>query len=78
MLAYQDVLAAAQALTPAERIRLADAIWEDTPPEQWPAPSQGWVAEAQRRSAECDAGRMTAASWSEVRARARCMAGLVG
>jgi putative addiction module component (TIGR02574 family) len=71
-----DVLAAARALSAADRIRLADALWEDLPPDEWPHPSAEWLAEAQRRSAEFDAGRMKAATWVEVRNRARQKAGL--
>ncbi|HYV36598.1 MAG TPA: addiction module protein [Gemmataceae bacterium] len=66
-----DVLAAARSLSPADRILLADALWEDLPPEAWPQPSAEWLAEAQRRSAEFDAGRMKSATWAEVQARAR-------
>jgi putative addiction module component (TIGR02574 family) len=73
---FQDVLDAARALTATDRIRLVDAIWEDVPPADWPPPSDEWLAEVQRRSAEYDAGRMSAAPWSEVQARARMKAGL--
>jgi putative addiction module component (TIGR02574 family) len=78
MAAYQDVLTAARTLSSEERIRLADTIREDIPPEDWPAPSEEWIAEVNRRSAEYDAGRMTAAPWPEVRGRARRKAGLDG
>lgn len=44
--------------------------------DEWPFPSDEWLDEAQRRSDEYDAGRMTAAPWSEVRERARREAGL--
>jgi len=71
-----DVLAAARTLNSADRIRLADALWEDIPLEEWPQPSPEWIAEAQRRSAEYDAGRMKAATWAEVQVRARQKAGL--
>jgi putative addiction module component (TIGR02574 family) len=76
MPSFQDVLDAARALNATERIRLADAIWEDVPPADWPKPSEEWIAEVQRRSAEYDAGRASAATWAEVRARARQKAGL--
>jgi putative addiction module component (TIGR02574 family) len=68
---FQDVLAAAWTLNAGDRLRLADALWEDVPPSDWPLPSGEWIAEAQRRSAEYDQGRMSAATWSEVQARAR-------
>jgi putative addiction module component (TIGR02574 family) len=76
MAILSEVLAEARTLTPADRLRLADALLEELPPDEWPQPSAEWLAEAQRRSAEYDAGHMNAATWSEVRARARQEAGL--
>ena len=76
MPSFQDVLSAARSLSISERIRLATAIWEDVPPADWPLPDAEWIAEAQRRSAELDAGQMSAAAWPEVQARARRRAGL--
>jgi len=75
---FLDVLSAARTLNTTERIRLANAIWEDVPPADWPVPDAEWIAEAQRRSAEYDEGRMSAATWPEVQARARRGAGLDG
>ncbi len=73
---FQDVLSAARTLNTTERIRLANAIWEDVPPADWPLPDAEWIALAQRRSAEYDEGRMSATTWPEVQARARRKAGL--
>lgn len=73
-----DVLDAARTLTPTDRLRLLEALWEDVPPSDWPAPSAEWIAEVQRRSADVDAGRMLATPWQDVRARARRKAGLDG
>ena len=75
---FHDVLDAARTLTPTERIRLLDALWEDVPPTEWPLPSEEWIAETQRRSADYDAGRTSATPWTEVQARARQKAGLDG
>ena len=75
---FHDVLDAAKTLTPTDRIRLVDALWEDVPPAEWPLPTEEWIAEAQRRSAAFDQGRMSATPWTEVRARARQKAGLDG
>jgi putative addiction module component (TIGR02574 family) len=75
---FHDVLSAAQTLSASERVRLANTIWEDIPPAAWPSPDAEWIAEAQRRSAEYDAGQTTAATWPEVQARARRRAGLDG
>jgi putative addiction module component (TIGR02574 family) len=73
-----DVLDAARALTPMDRGRLMDALWEDAEPAEWPLPSPEWIAEAQRRSAAFDQGQMSAKPWDEVRVRARQQAGLNG
>ena len=75
---FNDVLDAARTLTPTDRMRLVDALWEDVPPAEWPLPSEEWIAEAQRRSADYDQGRMSATTWPELRARARHKAGLDG
>jgi putative addiction module component (TIGR02574 family) len=78
MATLQDVLDAARSLTAGDRVRLVQMLWDDVPPADWPLPSDEWIAEAQRRSADYDAGRMTAAPWSDVQARARRKAGLDG
>jgi putative addiction module component (TIGR02574 family) len=75
---FDDVFGAAESLAPMDRIRLVQALWDTIPVEQWPAPSAEWVSEAARRSAEIDAGRMSASPWPEVRERARRKAGLDG
>lgn len=75
---FNDVFDAAQALPPTDRLRLIDALWDSFPPSDWPAPSDDWIAESQRRSAAYDAGEMSASPWSEVRARTRRKAGLDG
>jgi putative addiction module component (TIGR02574 family) len=75
---FQEVLSAARTLNTTERIRLANSLWEDVPPADWPLPDAEWIAEAQRRSADYDQERMSAATWSEVQARARQRAGLDG
>ena len=76
MTRFDDVFHAAQGLTPSDRVRLMDALWDTVPPQQWPPLSEEWIAEAQRRSSEVDAGQMPASPWPEVRKRARRKAGL--
>jgi putative addiction module component (TIGR02574 family) len=76
MSTFDDVLGAAQDLPSVDRIRLVQALWETVPPAEWPTPAEEWIEEARRRSAEFDAGRMTASPWPDVRARARRKAGL--
>ena len=71
MSTFDDILGAAQGLPATDRIRLIHELWDTVPPEEWPLPSSEWIEEVQRRSAEYDAGRLTAAPWPEVRARAR-------
>ena len=78
MTEYNEILIAARQLPSPERMKLIDTLWETVPPEEWPLPSEAWIAEAQRRSAEFDAGRLTGSSWPEVRERARKQAGLDG
>ena len=76
MSAFEDVLGAARTLPTTDQLRLIDALWEALPPSEWASPSEEWIAEAQRRSAEYDAGRMSASPWPDVRARARRKAGM--
>ena len=78
MTTLQEIIVAARTLSPAERLRLVDAVWDDEHPENWPALSPEWLAEVQRRSAEYDAGRMNASPWEDVQARVRRKAGLDG
>ena len=78
MATFDDVLATAQNLPASDRVRLIDALWESMEPSEWPAPSDEWIAEAQRRSAEYDAGNMSASPWPEARQRARRKTGLDG
>lgn len=66
MSTFQDVLSAARALSATERILLAETIWEDIPPADWPLPDAQWIAEAQRRSAELDADPSIALSREEL------------
>lgn len=73
---FAEVLEAARTLTPTERLRLVDALWNDIAPSDWPLPSAEWIAEAQRRSQEHDQGRETAKPWAEVLDRARKQTGL--
>jgi putative addiction module component (TIGR02574 family) len=78
MTTLQEILDAAQSLPADERARLIHALWDTMTPEDWGPPSEEWIAESQRRSAELDAGRMTASPWPEVRSRARHEAGMDG
>jgi putative addiction module component (TIGR02574 family) len=72
---FEDILDAARTLTPTDRMRLIDALWEDVAPSEWPLPSAEWIAEAQWRSDEHDQGSTSPAPWTDVRDRARKKAG---
>ena len=76
MATFEDVFGAARGLSAPERMQLIDALWNMVPADEWPPPNKQWICEAQRRSAEFDAGRMPASSWPEVKSRARRKAGL--
>lgn len=78
MTTLEEIIAAAKALSAADRLRLVDAVWDDASPESWPRPSQAWIEEVQQRSADYDAGRMPATPWHGVKANARREAGLDG
>jgi putative addiction module component (TIGR02574 family) len=78
MSSFQDILSAAQLLPSAERVQLIHALWDATPMEDWPAPSDEWIAEANRRSDAIDAGDVNCIPWAEARKIARRQAGLDG
>jgi hypothetical protein len=45
-----EIIEAARALSPAERLQLLDAMWDAAHPEAWPAPSPEWLAEVRDHS----------------------------
>ena len=71
MTTFNEILSAAQSLPTSDRVRLIDALWDTVPLPEWTPPSEEWLAEIERRSAEVDAGRMPVAPWPEVKQRAR-------
>lgn len=73
---FDDVLEAARTLTPTERLRLVDALWQDVSIGEWPLPSAEWMAEVRQRSSDFEQGRTSAKPWNEVRILARQKAGL--
>ena len=70
MSTFNDIYDAAQGLPAPDRIRLIDALWETVAPEDWPAPSEAWLQEAQRRSAEYESGSVRTVPWEQIRADA--------
>ena len=71
-----EIIEAARAMSPAERLQLLDAMWDAEHPDAWPALSPEWLTEVRNRSAAFDAGRMNASPWQDVQARVRRTAGL--
>ncbi len=69
---YSEVLAAANALSIDDRIRLAEAIWEGIQPEE-PIPelTEAQKQELDRRLAELEAHPDDVVPWEEVKAQAQ-------
>ena len=76
MSAFDEVLDAARTLTPVDRLRLAQALWNEMSPSERPRPSEEWIAEVRRRSDSYDEGHLSARPWNEVQACARKQLGL--
>lgn len=76
MATLTEILDAAQSLPSAERAQLIASLWDTTSPDDWVPPSAEWVAEANRRSDEFDAGKERGSEWADVQRRARKAAGL--
>ena len=66
---YDSVLSAASQLSVTDRLRLIDDLAASIPDDQPPALSEQWLAEIEHRSAELDAGTVTAEPWPEIRQR---------
>jgi len=56
-------------LTPAERIQLAEDLWDSISPQDWPPLSTEQQEEIDRRLSEHARDPSRASSWEEVRAR---------
>lgn len=69
MAEYEAVCSAAARLSVADRLRLIDELAASVPGDQPPTLSEPWLAEIERRSAQLDAGVVTAEPWPEVRKR---------
>jgi putative addiction module component (TIGR02574 family) len=63
------LLAELMELTPAERIQLAEELWDSISPEDMPPMTPEQEQEIDRRLAEHDRDPSRASSWEEVRAR---------
>ncbi len=76
MTSLDEILNAANALSPGERAQLIASLWDTSSPNDWVIPNAEWIAEASRRSDAYDAEEMTGSPWADVRERARRKAGL--
>ena len=76
MTTLDEILSAAQSLTPPQRAQLIAALWDKTSPDDWFPPSNEWIKEANRRTDAYDLGEMKASPWADVRERARHEVGL--
>lgn len=67
MSSKQNVIVDALRLSEAERLEVAEAVYEslDGPPD--PGADQAWSAEIARRVTDLDAGRAKLVPWSEAR-----------
>jgi putative addiction module component (TIGR02574 family) len=63
------LLAELMELTPAERIQLAEDLWDSIAPEDLPPLTQEQEQEIERRLAEHARDPSRASTWEEVRAR---------
>ncbi|MDX1962385.1 MAG: addiction module protein [Pirellulales bacterium] len=68
---YDEILTAARGLSASDRLRMLETLWEELSPEDWVLPSPAWIAAAQQRSANYDAGRSSSKPWGEVQENAR-------
>ena len=67
MSSKQNVIAEALRLSEAERLEVAEAVYESLEGPADPDAAQAWSAEIQRRAEEIDAGRVKVVPWSEAR-----------
>jgi putative addiction module component (TIGR02574 family) len=63
MAIIEDIVATAQTLSPADRLRLIERLWESIPTPSWPAQHSDELAAAQRRLMESDARWMEPVPW---------------
>lgn len=71
MAADDSLLAELLRLSPAERIQLAEDLWDSVAasPDSMPGLTEAQITECERRLAEHDRDPSTAVPWEEVRAR---------
>jgi putative addiction module component (TIGR02574 family) len=67
----EHLLLSALTLPESDRLALAEALLAASGHPPGPEPSDGWLAELHRRSAQIDAGEPVLSPWSEVKQRVR-------
>ncbi len=73
---FQSVLSDASQLPVAQRVELIEALWDTVPDDALPPLSAEWLSEIDCRSAEFDAGLVSAVPWEQIKADALGRAGL--
>ncbi len=63
----KSILDAALPLSEADRVALAEALWDSLPPREDDAMDAKLLAELERRSAEFDQGTAGEISWAELK-----------
>jgi len=67
MSSKQNVIAKVLQLSEAERLEVAEAVYESLEGPADAGAAEAWSVEIQRRIAEIDSGRVTLIPWSEAR-----------
>jgi putative addiction module component (TIGR02574 family) len=67
---FDSVLSGAQGLSPEDRLRLIDALWDMVPPDANIPLHDEWAPELERRIAAIEAGSATTVSWTQIRSEA--------
>lgn len=66
-----EIFAAFNALPPSDKWSLLNRVWDQFPPEAWPAPNADEIALLDARFAEIDSGAVEPVSKAEVQRQMR-------
>lgn len=67
----EEIFAAFNALPPSDKWSLLNRVWDQFPPEAWPAPSVDEITLLDARFAEIDSGAVESISKAEVQRQMR-------
>ncbi len=67
MVTFNSVLDDARQLSPEDRLRLIDALWESVPADLDLPLHPDWASELERRVAAIEAGTASAIPWTTIR-----------